>query len=129
MRFACWPLPFGDSSATISCRERRILFIRRARANPMTGIDRRTFLGAAGALALSGQIAGSAPASERLRLGVVGVRGRGHDLAREFAKRADCDVVALCDIDDGSFKKPLESLEKIIGSSGKTPRTEKDFRR
>ena len=47
------------------------------RATSMTGIDRRTFLGAAGALAMSGELAGSAPASERLRLGVIGVRGRG----------------------------------------------------
>jgi predicted dehydrogenase len=95
----------------------------------MTGIDRRTFLGAAGALAVSGRLAaGSAPSSERLRLGVVGVRGRGNELAREFAKRADCEVVALCDIDDDSFKKPLANLEKIV-EPGKLPRTEKDFRR
>ncbi len=94
----------------------------------MTSFDRRTFLGAAGALALSsGLAAGSSPASERLRLGVVGVRGRGDELAREFAKRADCEIVALCDIDDASFKKPLASLEKI--TPGKPPRLEKDFRK
>jgi predicted dehydrogenase len=92
----------------------------------MTGIDRRTFLGAAGALAISGSLAGSSPASERLRLGFIGVRGRGADLASEFAKRADCEVVALCDIDDASFKKPLTAVEKI---TGKAPRLEKDFRK
>jgi predicted dehydrogenase len=92
----------------------------------MTGIDRRTFLGAAGALAMSGSLAGSSPASERLRLGFIGVRGRGADLASEFAKRADCEVVALCDIDDASFKKPLAAVEKI---TGKAPRLEKDFRK
>jgi predicted dehydrogenase len=92
----------------------------------MTGIDRRTFLGAAGALAVSGRLAGSAPASERLRLGVVGVRGRGGELAREFARRADCEVVALCDIDDASFAKPVKDVEK---AAGKAPKTEKDFRK
>jgi predicted dehydrogenase len=92
----------------------------------MTSVDRRTFLGMAGALALPGLAARSAPASERLRLGVVGVRGRGDDLAREFAKRADCEVVALCDIDDASFAKPLGAVEKI---AGKAPRIEKDFRK
>lgn len=92
----------------------------------MTGIDRRTFLGAAGALAVSGSLARSAPASERLRLGVIGVRGRGADLASDFARRADCEVVALCDIDDDSFAKPVSAVEKI---SGKAPRTEKDFRK
>jgi predicted dehydrogenase len=94
----------------------------------MTSIDRRTFLGVAGTLAVSsGLAAGSRPASERLRLGVVGVRGRGDELAREFAKRDDCEIVALCDIDDASFKKPLASLEKIV--PGKPPRIEKDFRK
>ena len=92
----------------------------------MTGIDRRTFLGAAGALALSGKLAGASPASERLRLGVIGVRGRGNELTAEFAKRPDCEVVALCDIDDASFKKPLASIEK---AGGKAPRIEKDFRK
>ena len=92
----------------------------------MSGIDRRTFLGAAGALALTGNLAGSAPASERLRLGVIGVRGRGSELASEFAKRADCEVVALCDIDDASFTKPSSAVEKI---AGKAPRHEKDFRK
>ena len=92
----------------------------------MTGIDRRTFLGAAGAVALSGRLAGSSPASERVRLGVIGVRGRGGELAAEFARRADCEVVALCDIDDASFAKPAPNVEKI---AGKAPRVEKDFRK
>ena len=92
----------------------------------MTGIDRRSFLGAAGAVALSGRLAGSSPASERVRLGVIGVRGRGGELAAEFAKRADCEVVALCDIDDASFAKPAPNVEKI---TGKAPRVEKDFRK
>jgi predicted dehydrogenase len=92
----------------------------------MTNIDRRTFLGAAGAAALAGNFARSAPASERLRLGVVGVRGRGADLAREFAKRADTEVVALCDIDDASFTRIAPEVEKI---AGKAARTEKDFRK
>lgn len=92
----------------------------------MTGIDRRTFLGAAGSLTLAGGFARSAPASERLRIAVVGVRGRGGELAREFAKRADVEVVALADIDDASFVKVVPEVEKI---AGKAPRTEKDFRR
>jgi predicted dehydrogenase len=92
----------------------------------MTGIDRRTFLGAAGAAALAGGLARSAPASERLRLGVIGVRGRGGELAREFAKRPDVEVVALADIDDASFNRLVPDLPKV---GGKAPRTEKDFRR
>jgi predicted dehydrogenase len=54
------------------------------------------------------------------------LRSRGTDLANGFAKLKDAEVVALCDIDDGQFDKPLKSVEKI---SGKAPRIEKDFRK
>ncbi len=92
----------------------------------MSSVDRRTFLGAAGAVALSGRFASAAPAGDRLRLGVIGVRGRGDELARAFARLADVEVVALCDIDDASFARPLKGLQEI---TNKAPRTEKDFRR
>jgi predicted dehydrogenase len=91
----------------------------------MTGIDRRTFLGTAGALALASRAWAYAP-SERVRVAVVGVKGRGTELAREFARTSGAEVVALCDIDDATFAKPLKEVEKI---TGKAPRTEKDFRR
>ena len=91
----------------------------------MMPTNRRTFLGAAGVLALSGRLASAAP-SERVRVAVIGVRGRGADLARNFAGTEDAEVVALCDIDDEAFAKPVKAVEKI---AGKAPRTEKDFRR
>ncbi len=93
----------------------------------MSTTNRRTFLGAAGVLALSGKLVAAAPsASEKVRVAVIGVRGRGRDLARSFAQSKGAEVVALCDIDDASFGKLPESVEEI---SGKAPRTEKDFRR
>jgi predicted dehydrogenase len=91
----------------------------------MTGIDRRTFLGTAGVLALGSRAWAYAP-SERVRVAVIGVRGRGAELAREFARAPGAEVVALCDIDDATFAKPLKDVEKI---TNKAPRTEKDFRR
>ncbi|MBX6316225.1 MAG: Gfo/Idh/MocA family oxidoreductase [Isosphaeraceae bacterium] len=89
--------------------------------------SRRVFLGTAGVMALSGRLASAAaPASERVRLAVIGIRGRGHDLARGFARQKDAEVVAVCDIDDATFPRPVKSVEAI---AGKAPRTEKDFRR
>ena len=94
----------------------------------MTGIDRRVFLGAMGAAAVGAKVApGSAKASERLRVAVIGVRGRGGELAKGFAERADVEVVALCDIDDESFAKPMKAVEKVTGKAA--PWAEKDFRR
>ncbi|MFO0909603.1 MAG: Gfo/Idh/MocA family oxidoreductase [Isosphaeraceae bacterium] len=95
----------------------------------MTGIDRRTFLaaGAAGLVAATGPArSGRAAPADRVRIAVIGVRGRGADLAREFAADGGADVVALCDIDDASFAKPLKALES---AGKKAPRIEKDFRR
>ncbi len=93
----------------------------------MSNIDRRTFLGMSGALALSAASsrAWALAPSERVRVAVIGVRGRGNELVQEFAKNKGAEVVALCDIDDASFAKPLASLKKL---DAPTPRIEKDFR-
>ncbi|HEV3167334.1 MAG TPA: Gfo/Idh/MocA family oxidoreductase [Isosphaeraceae bacterium] len=96
----------------------------------MTHPNRRTFLGAgaAGIVALSGRLtsAGAAPASERVRLAIIGVRGRGKDLANSFSKEPNAEVVAVCDVDDAAFEGASKAVEK---NSGKPPRTEKDFRK
>jgi predicted dehydrogenase len=92
----------------------------------MTGIDRRTFLGAAGTLAVAGTRAWAFAPSERVRIAVIGVRGRGAELAREFARNQGSEVVAVCDIDDAAFAKPVKAVDAI---NKKEPRTEKDFRR
>jgi predicted dehydrogenase len=92
----------------------------------MTKTSRRTFLGAAGALALSGGLVRGASANDRVRMAVIGVRSRGTDLARGFARQDGAEVVAICDVDDSMFAKPVKAVEQI---AGKAPRTEKDFRR
>jgi predicted dehydrogenase len=88
--------------------------------------NRRTFLGAAGALALSGRLAAAKSPNETVRIAVIGLRSRGTDLAQGFAKIPNTEVVAVCDVDDSMFKKPVGAVEK---ATGKEPRTEKDFRR
>ena len=94
----------------------------------MTRIDRRAFLGAAGSAVLAAGSAWGRPvgANERVRLGVIGTRGRGAELAGAFAKRSDAAVVSLCDVDDASFAPALKAVEK---AGCPTPRVEKDFRR
>lgn len=91
----------------------------------MTETTRRTFFAAAGALAISGGRALATP-GDRVRVAVIGVRGRGADLAQAFATSKDSEVVALCDIDDAAFAKAAKGVES---SGGKAPKVEKDFRR
>src|SRR6516165_7730477 len=92
----------------------------------MTGIDRRTFLGTAGALAVTAGRAWAYAPSERVRVAVIGIRSRGAELVREFTRNQGAEVVAVCDIDDANFAKPLKNAES---TGAKAPRTEKDFRR
>ncbi len=94
----------------------------------MASLNRRSFLGAAGMLAAGSSVrdARAAGANERVRVGIVGVRSRGYDLAQLFAENTGAEIVAVCDIDDASFAKPVSVVEK---KTGKAPRTEKDFRR
>jgi predicted dehydrogenase len=92
----------------------------------MSGYRRRTFLTTMAALPLATRRAWSNPPSERIRVAVIGVRGRGADLAKGFAEAKDSEVVAVCDIDDKVFKKSVQSVES---ATGRAPRTEKDFRR
>ena len=94
----------------------------------MASIDRRVFLGTAGLFAAGSTIRDSraSGANEKLRVGIVGVRSRGVDLARLFAENKGAEVVAICDVDESNLAKPASLVEKI---GGKAPRTEKDFRR
>ncbi len=89
-------------------------------------VNRRIFLGAAGLAVAGGSVKARADASERVRVAVIGVRSRGKEIAAEFARQKDAEVVALCDIDDASFPAAVKAIED---AGGKAPRTEKDFRR
>ena len=61
-----------------------------------------------------------------MRLGVIGVNGRGLDLARSFTQDQGSEVVAVCDPDTRTFAKAIDRVEK---AGGKTPATHQDFRK
>jgi predicted dehydrogenase len=96
------------------------------------GTNRRSFLGQAalGVTAAAALRPGKAlpreSASDRVRTAVIGVNGRGADLARLFASSANSEVAALCDVDARVLEKPAKQVDSI---SGKTPSLERDFRR
>ena len=101
--------------------------------NPLT---RRTFLGRTGKAGLTGAVAAGAVstsvaaaakgAADRVTLAMVGVRGRGHQLAQDFVRRSDCNVAYLCDVDKSLFPSRVKAVETI---QGRAPKTEQDFRR
>ncbi len=92
----------------------------------MSRLTRRTFLLNTSALGL-GMAAGAravAP-SDRIRVAVAGVRGRGHGLLRGFAAQKDVVVTHVCDVDANVLKSRVPELEKATGQKAEPV---KDYR-
>jgi predicted dehydrogenase len=67
-----------------------------------------------------------AQASERVRVGCVGVGGRAFSVMSAFAGLKEVEVVAICDLDSNRLPAAVAEVEK---RQGRKPRTEGDFRR
>ncbi len=92
----------------------------------MRPTTRRVFLGTAGALAVAPRPVWANGPAEKVRLAVIGLRGRGSDLCASFTRDPSSEVVAVCDVDDDAIAKGVKVVES---RGGKAPRGEKDFRR
>ena len=57
----------------------------------------------AGSLALATKPARAIAANEKITLAVIGIRGRGRSHIEGFAKRPDCQVAYICDVDSQYF--------------------------
>jgi predicted dehydrogenase len=106
----------------------------------MSAMNRRTFLKDSALLAalagagLNGESRaaekaaskGQGPASERLRVAVVGVHGRGMAHVGGFANRHNCVVTVICDADSAVIGNAMKAVEK---AQGQAPRFEQDVRK
>jgi len=63
---------------------------------------------------------------EKLRVAVMGVRGRGMSHVGGFAGKNNCEVVTVCDCDEGVVKPAISAVEK---AQGEAPKFEKDIRK
>jgi predicted dehydrogenase len=69
----------------------------------------------------------AAGANERIGMAVIGTRGRGGEHISEWVKHyPECEITAICDIDDGALGKSVERIEK---ASGKKPEGYRDIRK
>jgi predicted dehydrogenase len=97
-------------------------------------LDRRAFLDrasqagvAAGAAALAaGSSRAAVAAGDKLRLAMIGIRGRGIYLAQGFLERPDCEIAYLCDVDASLFESRVKQIADLQGHA---PQTVQDFRR
>jgi predicted dehydrogenase len=65
-------------------------------------------------------------ANERIMVSIMGVNGRGTELAPNFARQADGEVAHICDVDPRAIGKCIQKLSTI---QEKTPKGFGDFRR
>jgi predicted dehydrogenase len=80
----------------------------------MKQFNRRYFLGAAGAAAATSQAPASQKApSDTVRIGMIGVGGRGNALMREVVKVSSAKINYLCDVDQARLERAQASAEKM----------------
>ena len=96
----------------------------------MPSTTRRTFLAtstttAVGLSALSSRSVADRP-NERLVLAVMGVRGRGRELLRDFSACPDVEIAYVCDPDDNVVPAALRAVN---ARQPRPPRHERDIRR
>jgi predicted dehydrogenase len=92
---------------------------------PESSISRRFFLGsiAAGSMAVSLQ---SADPSNRVRIGVMGMGGRGRSLAASLSKMTGVEIAAIADPDSLRVNQGAGEVEKACGTA---PKIVDDFRK
>ncbi|MSR55142.1 MAG: Gfo/Idh/MocA family oxidoreductase [Gemmataceae bacterium] len=88
-------------------------------------VTRRTFLASAAVAATFANPARPMDGT-KIRLGVIGVGGRGTDHARSLAKVADVTIASVCDVDESRAKKAAGAVAK---DGFAEPKTIADFRR
>ena len=96
------------------------------RAFLKSGAEAGAGLAALGSVAFITQPGRIFGASDRLRVAVCGVRGRGGDHIEELCKQPDVEIAALCDIDQSVLAKRLSDMSKKGMSQ---PRTFVDVRK
>jgi hypothetical protein len=96
----------------------------RARAASKTALSRRGFLASAAAAVAAPYVIPSSvfaetPPSDRFGIGVIGVGGRGGDHMNTCLGRGDCQVVAVCDPQQGKRDGARQAIEKrYAGKAG-----------
>jgi predicted dehydrogenase len=98
--------------------------------NSMSNWNRRKFLKTSSAAVAFGLgVVGRSRAfgaNERLRVAVVGLKGRGGDHLKGLGRLKDVEVAAVCDIDEGVLSGRVAEVEK---AKGKKPDAHVDMRK
>lgn len=64
-------------------------------------------------------------ANDRIRIGAIGVNGRGNGMAKNFASQEGFEVAYICDVDADAMAKTIAGVAEV---AKKKPKGVKDFR-
>jgi len=90
------------------------------------GTTRRFFMQGSMAAAAAGTARRAVAANEKVRVGVVGCGGISVSVTNAFLASKECEVAAICDVDDERIARTLKRLE---GEGRPKPVAVKDYRR
>jgi predicted dehydrogenase len=76
-------------------------------------IDRRDFLKTGAAAVAAFQAKNALGANDRVRMAVVGLRGRGFDHVKSIHAQPNVELAAICDIDEKVIAQRLGDIEKL----------------
>ncbi len=76
-------------------------------------MNRRNFLHSTIALAAISKT--MVAANDKVSVAIIGVRGQGRGLARQFAGLPDVDIPYLCDVDQNVFEPAAKAVEEKKG--------------
>jgi predicted dehydrogenase len=88
-------------------------------------MNRRNFLGSAASAAAMLRSSAASP-NDTVRMGCVGVRGRGRDHIRAYNQMPNVEIAAVCDIDESILNARVDEIEK---AKGKRPAAFTDLRK
>lgn len=92
--------------------------------------SRRTFLATSAALSLGAMAQAGEPepnsALNKLTIALMGVNGRGRDLANGFLKQPNCQIAYVCDVDSRARDRAVDLIDKAGGGK---PQASGDFRK
>ncbi|ADV63916.1 oxidoreductase domain protein [Isosphaera pallida ATCC 43644] len=66
-------------------------------------------------------------AADRVRVGIMGMGGRGNDLARVFGRQSNVEIAAVCDVDRERLGRAADEIVKWSGQAT-PPKAVNDFR-
>jgi predicted dehydrogenase len=78
-----------------------------------SGIDRRDFLKAGAAAAAAFQTKNVLGANDRVRIAIIGLRGRGFDHIKTYHGIPNVEIAAVCDVDENVMAGRLKDMDKL----------------